>query len=379
MEKFSAYRDPGTGIQPFLTPVPAVTVNSVFIALVPLRYVFGAIRMACALLLAVLHLLFVEGVCRVLMPIKPLHHAVSCIFTAITCRLALLFLGLAWIPTEQFTRKRGQVLRLAQSNEPFRPGPGDLIVSNWISWIEILYLAFRFNPVFVLPVVSTVEKTFTSSSSSVQTPGRRTGTGSAAISGPSIRSTVERIPVIGFQRVSLFSMVTFTGNVPSGGETGSIKTLEEICRYARSPVAVFPECTTSNGRGLLRFAEIFKGWAVPTKGHKVFVACFRCDPPNAFMPTLSHSIPTSANPLSHAFSLASSFVPLSLSVRFLAPSDSPSSGSFMPSEIVGIDVGGDTLAASCAGLISQLGKLRKVQFGWEEKAAFLALYHSKRR
>jgi hypothetical protein len=284
-------------------------------------------------------------------------------------------------------------------------------VSNWISWVEVLYLAFRcvhhhvsidshclttrlsFNPVFVLPVAPSPAAKSSSTATGVHT-GRRTGTGSAAVSTPSNRLAVERIPIKGFRKASLFSMISFAGNVPT--DDGPFLSLDEIRRTARRPVVVFPECATSNGRGMLRFAEVFMGTAVPVKGYKVLVACFRyvcypsfpmhaptlvqrCDPPTALTPTLTHSIPTRANPLPQLFSLASSLAPLSLSVRFFAPSECPSSPSFMPSEIVGTDVGEDVLAASCAGLIAQLGKLRRVQFGWEEKVAFLALYNQKRR
>jgi hypothetical protein len=34
--------------------------------------------------------------------------------------------------------------QLAQHLESWAPGAGDIIVSNWASWIEILYLAFRY-------------------------------------------------------------------------------------------------------------------------------------------------------------------------------------------------------------------------------------------
>jgi hypothetical protein len=40
---------------------------------------------------------------------------------------------------------------------------------------------------------------------------------------------------------------------------------------------VFPECTTSNGRGLLRFADAFKGLTsdIPVRGWNVWVMCVR--------------------------------------------------------------------------------------------------------
>lgn len=78
----------------------------------------------------------------------------------------------------------------------------------------------------------------------------------------------------GFRRVSLLGMLAATGAVPSLHE--SCVSLEEIRRDADRPVVVFPECTTSNGRGLLRFANVFKGVEVPVKDFRVFVMCVRC-------------------------------------------------------------------------------------------------------
>ena len=66
-----------------------------------------------------------------------------------------------------------------------------------------------------------------------------------------------------------------TGNTPLDASGGNYSSLEEIRRKATRPLIVFPECTTSNGRGLLQFAEVFKGRTVPVKGYKVFVLCVR--------------------------------------------------------------------------------------------------------
>ncbi|VDC02560.1 unnamed protein product [Peniophora sp. CBMAI 1063] len=376
MEKYSAYRDPGTGIQPFLTPVPSLGSGALPIFALPIKYALGLVRFSAVCLLGLLYAIVVDGICLIFKPIGPLHRAVTRPLSALLCRMALLVMGFVWIPTEHLVKKRG---RLTRSTEPFNPGAGDIIVSNWMSWVELLYLAFRFNPVFVLPVALAPDTAIVSSSTGAQRIGRGTGTGSANVSTPSNRPAMKRSPIKGFRAISLLAIVRFAGHVPESTYDGSMQSLESIRSTSGRPIVVFPECTTSNGRGLLRFAEVFTGIPVPVRKFKVFVVCFRCDPPTALAPTISHSIPTSANPLTHVFSLASSLAPLSLSVRFLAPSDSPSSGSFMPSEIVGSDVGEDVLAASCQGLIMQLGKLKKLSFGWEDKAAFVDFYNQKRR
>ncbi|TFY59808.1 hypothetical protein EVJ58_g5549 [Rhodofomes roseus] len=381
MEKFSAFRDPGTGIQPFLKPVPPTDSETLTAIALAFGYVIGAVRTLLVLVLGGLYVVLVEGVCAALKPVPPLHRIVTGLSTAILARLVLLILGLPWIPVESVTRKRG---RGAKAPERWSPGAGDIIVSNWVSTIEVLWLAFRFNPIFVLPVYSASdfpEPTARVSSPVTRTPGRRTGTGSAAISSPTARAPTPRVSIVGFKQVSLFGILHAIGNVPEAVQPGTsgIKSLEEIRSNADRPVVVFPECTTSNGRGLLRFAELFKGVSVPVTKFKVFVMCVRYDPPAALSPTMTHSIPSNAlNPIPHLFSLTTSLVPFTMSIRLLAPSESPSSGSFLASEFLAEGKHDDYLTEACASLIAQIGKMKRVGFGWEDKIAFLEFYKSKK-
>lgn len=132
----------------------------------------------------------------------------------------------------------------------------------------------RYNPVFVIPIPESFPESPAVSRASTpitHTPGRRTGTGSANIQ-VTPRASVPRIPIAGFHQVSLFSLINFTARVPTL-DSRSL-TLEEIRRKASRPVVVFPECTTSNGRGLLRFADVFRQ-NVPVKGYQVFVMSAR--------------------------------------------------------------------------------------------------------
>ena len=56
-------------------------------------------------------------------PIPPLHNAVSYILTALLSRLALLILGVWWIPVEQVSRKRGCVSTLSFHNKNWMLNP----------------------------------------------------------------------------------------------------------------------------------------------------------------------------------------------------------------------------------------------------------------
>jgi len=73
-------------------------------------------------------------------------------------------------------------------------------------------------------------------------------------------------------------MITHTGRIPpqSSNDKEKYESLEELRKRARGPVVVFPECTTSNGRGLLRFANVFEHEKnIPVKGYKIFLMCIR--------------------------------------------------------------------------------------------------------
>jgi len=240
----------------------------------------------------------------------------------------------------------------------------------------------RYDPVFVVPVPEAdVMPTATTSSSPIShSPGRRTGTGSANIA--SARVQTPRIKISGFHTVSLLSAICLTGLVPpySSVPSNQARPLEEIRKSTKRPIVVFPECTTSNGRGLLRFADVFQK-SVPVKGYNIYLMCVRYDPPTTFSPSLSLSIPsTSLNPLPHLFTLASSLSVPTLSIRMLSPAESPSSGSFLASEFVAhLPPGQDQLSEACAALIAQIGKMKRMGMGWEDKVNFLDFYRGKKR
>ncbi|KDR83847.1 hypothetical protein GALMADRAFT_54978 [Galerina marginata CBS 339.88] len=385
MEKFSAYRDPGTGIQPFLTPIPPLGSDLLAKVTLPLRYTLGIVRTTLILFLALVYVTLIEGLCLILLPIPSLYRIVVHIFTYIIGRTILLILGIFWIQVEQFNRKRGFVEEFSVKQVPtWNPKAGDIIVSNWASWIDIVWLAIRFNPIFVLPVPEFLPETPATPRAStpvMNTPGRRTGTGSANIQVPS-RATVPRIPIGGFRQVSLVSLINYTGHVPPYGSArpGSKSlTLEELRRRSSRPIIIFPECTTSNGRGLLRFCDVFLQ-NVPVKDYQVFIMSIRYDPPTDLAPTLTHTIPsTFLNPLPHVFSLTTSLSLAQLSIRRLAPSESPGSRLFITSEVLSDYAGEDPLSETCASLVAQMGKLKRTGLGWEDKSNFLQFYRGKKK
>ena len=69
-----------------------------------------------------------------------------------------------------------------------------------------------------------------------------------------------------------------------------------------------------------------------------------------------------------------------MSIRLLAPSESPSSGAFLASDALPAAGGGNgsaTLEEACAMLIAGLGRMKRTGYGWEEKESFLEFYEGK--
>lgn len=147
------------------------------------------------------------------------------------------------------------------------------VCSLFVSPNYFTHVAGRFNPTFVLPIPDflpeTPKQSLLASTPITQQTRRRT----AELRSKIIRS---HIPIRGFQEVSFLKMVSVTGRVPPFGNLhlNDALSLEEIRRKSSKPIVVFPECTSSNGRGLLRFASVFRQ-TVPTKNYQVFVMSVR--------------------------------------------------------------------------------------------------------
>jgi hypothetical protein len=87
------------------------------------------------------------------------------------------------------------------------------------------------------------------------------------------------------------------------------------------------------------------------------------------------------NPLPHIFTLARTLAPHNISIKLLAPSESPSSPLFMLSDVISPSAGkiNDELSEACAALIAQVGKMKRTGQGWEDKAAFLEMHGRQNR
>jgi len=120
---------------------------------------------------------------------------------------------------------------------------------------------------------------------------------------------------------------------------------------------------------------------VPVRRYSIYIACIRCDPPTPLSPSLTLSIPSFDSPIpgliSHLFRISTFLAPRSISIRLLPPSESPSSATFMVSEVIGgINAAladHKILRDSCEILIAGMGKMKRTQLTWEDKGALLEI------
>jgi hypothetical protein len=135
------------------------------------------------------------------------------------------------------------------------PQPGDIIISNWVSWLEVLWLAARYNPIFVVPVFSPQSHQTTKE----------------------IGETGNRVTIIGYRTRTLFQMCRSTGYTPQISTDLTLEALpfHSIQASADRPIVMFPECTTSNGRAILRFSDSLLDVALPSKKFSVYIMCIK--------------------------------------------------------------------------------------------------------
>ncbi|KAF7724747.1 hypothetical protein EC973_000775 [Apophysomyces ossiformis] len=202
---------------------------------------------------------------------------------------------------------------------------GDIIVANWTSYVDILYLAYRFRPVFTQVY-----------------PG-----------------TKQLRPIGTWEAIRLCTRVPSLA--PESGVQGQLYSMKELANLAKSsyhrPMVVLPEGTTSNGRALLQFAPLFKEYEYDN-----------------LPPTY-----TVGNQLFHFIKLCSQFHN-TLTVKYLAPGEAPCSSSSSLTQTADLssltesqDSVGDQLSLS----LSHVARLRRIKLSMADKRDFLQYYNSR--
>ncbi|CAG9993929.1 unnamed protein product [Clonostachys byssicola] len=197
MEKFSQFRDRGTGIAPFLpvstslSPISAITHTVLFIFRLPffLSYVF------C-------YFLFFHW-----LPLP--------VFLRKIALWGLMAIpGIWWIDLQLDGVKRGT---LAEQPRHRFPHPGSVIAANFTSAIDAVYLAAIFDPIFTISYPNTKE--------------------------------VQRVGLLGAISNALGPVKTAP---PKDANLTDIKDL--LAQNPTRVILVFPECGTTNGKAILPFS-----------------------------------------------------------------------------------------------------------------------------
>lgn len=165
--------------QPFLPPVPPLGAASVFTKiLLPLRYILAIIRTLLVLLLALVYVISVRGVCLILVK-SFIHYFFHHLLIHLTPSAAHTSTASPrWTLTHiyswafrfvyswhflDFSRTSDQKERVSMTSlvlvteliifqnnrralgkyERWNPNAGDIIVSNWTSWVDVLWLSIR--------------------------------------------------------------------------------------------------------------------------------------------------------------------------------------------------------------------------------------------
>ncbi|KAF2717348.1 hypothetical protein K431DRAFT_233321 [Polychaeton citri CBS 116435] len=197
MEKYGQYRDKGSGIAPFF-PIPASEAGAIW---VPIYFFLFCLRLPFLLFFIALWLVITQW----LPPGSLLRKA------NLWCVLGVP--GIWWVDLQVDGVRRGS---LASGPRNRLPGPGTIIASSHTSPIDALYLAAIFDPVFTQSFAGTKE----------------------------------------VQHVGLWQAVFNAFSLPPAQESvNSLHTLDSLLKSNPNRIiCVFPETTTSNGRGILRLS-----------------------------------------------------------------------------------------------------------------------------
>lgn len=318
-------------------------------------------------------------------------------------------MGFSLVKTETVSiQNRGRAAATFSKNQttPFEPSRGDLILSNFSSWIDVLYAAIKFNPVFALPVVAPPSKSIASAASAASqakaSPARRRNAGAsvvtdvnnAAAAATDSSSSPPEKRLLGFKLVSMWQAIGYAGHPPLiyGRDAHKYRDLSQLVKDSPGPIMLYPELVTSNNRGLLKMAnplfpaswrDLYRvtGSLRMGKGQaQFFLMTIKHDPPSKLAATSSvcsiPSSPPALHPLPHLWSILCSLsFARGLQVRLLDPNESPTSASYKADASAGQPGRGeDALAEAVGGLLSSLSRLRRTGLGWEDKELFLEMY-----
>lgn len=363
MEKFSQFRDKGTGIQPFLPPKPEGGASTAGLVLTwTLGSVLAVVRLAGLTVVGLWYLVLstLVTVARGVLPgilVSPL----SSYATTLATRMALFIVGAMsigskWTAFGKRTARERQSL-IANAGWPVggSPAHGSLIVANSCSWLDVLYLGFRFNPTFTRVPTEGCERR-------ADVP-------------------VGQVVVHSSLWAALGAALWQSEEVGSHSAQRLATVLEWAKKNRRGPVVVFPEGTQSNNRGVLDFLPVLE--EVPA-GTKVTLVGLKYGLPTPMSPTPAVWTGT-GSPWAHVWKVLSQ-PSVSMRAVYLVKEDVPSvpeAGAAVSAASEGGD--GGSVAGTAADWSRSLNELlakmletrRCSSSGAIEKRAFFAFFDAR--
>ncbi|KAK0121601.1 hypothetical protein ONS95_009890 [Cadophora gregata] len=224
MEKYSQFRDRGSGIAPFF-PVSSTHTGIYF----PVYVFLFLFKLPFFITITTTYFVFLQW------------FPLGSLFKKAILWMILGIPGIWWIDLQIDGVKKGS---LAKKHQGRVPQPADIIASSFTSPIDSLYLAAIFDPIFT-------------------------------VSYPHTRQV---------QYISLFGAILRALSQPQeyppkGAKMTDLKTL--VAEHPKRVIVVFPECTTTNGKGILPFSPSLL-LAPPTT--KIFPISLRYSPPDITTP-----------------------------------------------------------------------------------------------
>jgi hypothetical protein len=226
MEKFRTFEDPATGIMPFM-PHKSVVPKNPLVRLVRGLSGLGLLLVRLPLLLLATFLYAMSSFVAHLIPISFIRRPLVRLIDGFCCRLLLLILGFFWISAGYLKKRAVTVSKAGKANQSKWPPlsaavSGTIIVSTLTSYLDILYLAFRFSPVFAFPVHD-----------------------------PKGANPTGKLVAMGTLR-ALSHVSSCASLHDCKGE--EVSDLVERCKSRQlGPIVIFAEGVSSNGRGILPF------------------------------------------------------------------------------------------------------------------------------
>ncbi|KAF4762611.1 hypothetical protein N7455_001799 [Penicillium solitum] len=223
MERYSQFRDRGSGIAPFL-PIPVERLG----LQAPLRIFLFCFRLPLFIFVTLSYFLILQW-----LPIGSLGKK-----AALWCILGVP--SIWWIDLQVDGVRKGSL----KQQQARLPQPGSVIASSFTSPIDAVYLAAIFDPIFTASYPNTRQ--------------------------------VERISLL----QAILRAFAFPATQPAPGtHMVDVSTLVE--QYPSRPIVLFPECTTTNGRGILTLSNSLL--SVPPKT-KIFPVSLRYTPMDIVTP-----------------------------------------------------------------------------------------------